>query len=239
MGRTITAATITITTIIMTTENDAQSLLRLMTWLSPAFPVGGFAYSSGLEAAVHEAHVGTAEELKEWLEALLRWGSMWNDAVLLAEAWRNHDEPEALAEVSALADALAGSAERHLEITMQGAAFVEAAGAWPHPVLENLAVATPYAVAVGAIAAANGVPLDRTIAAFLHALVSQLISAAIRLSVLGQKQGVALLAELEPTVLDVAVWAAGSSLDDLGSSTIIADLMAIRHETIGTRLFRS
>jgi urease accessory protein len=237
MARTITDMD-TITT-IMIIETETQSLLRLMTWLSPAFPVGAFAYSAGLEAAVREAHVADAGDLAVWSSALLRGGAIWNDAVLLAEAWHAHDNQARLADVIALATALAGSAERHLEITAQGAAFMEAASAWPQPVLALFDVDTPYAVAVGAMAAANGVPLGRTIAAFLHALVSQLVSSGIRLSVLGQKQGVALLAELEPVILDVADCASRSTIDDLGSHTVIADLMAIRHETLGTRLFRS
>lgn len=231
IGRTITTT--------MTIEHDAQSLLRLMTWLSPAFPVGAFAYSGGLEAAVREGLVTDAGDLQQWLGTLLRNGSIWNDAVLLAEAWQAHEDRPRLAAAAELATALAGSAERHLEITAQGAAFIEAAGAWPHPVLAMLDQTTPYCIAVGAVAAANGVPLERTLAAYLHALASQLVSSGIRLSVLGQRQGVAMLAALEPVILDVAACASRSTLDDLGSAAMTADLMAIRHETIHTRLFRS
>jgi urease accessory protein len=68
-------------------------------------------------------------------------------------------------------------------------------------VLDRLGERPPYSVAVGAVAAAHGVALEQTIAAFLHALASQAVSAAIRLSVLGQKQGVAVLASLEATFL--------------------------------------
>lgn len=228
----------TITT-TMTIDHDTQSLLRLMTWLSPAFPVGAFAYSGGLEAAARDCVVTDAGELRQWLETLLGNGSIWNDAVLLAEAWHAHEDQPRLAAVAELATALAGSAERHLEITAQGGAFLEAAAAWPHPVLAMLDQTTPYCVAVGAIAAAHGVPLERTLTAYLHALASQHVSSGIRLSVLGQRQGVTMLAALEPDILDVAACASRSTLDDLGSAAMMADLMAIRHETIHTRLFRS
>jgi len=223
----------------MTIDHDTQSLLRLMTWLSPAFPVGAFAYSGGIEAAVRDAIVTDAGELRQWVETLLRKGSIWNDAVLLAEAWQARGNLPRLAAATELATALAGSAERHLEITAQGGAFLEAASAWPHPVLAVLDPATPYCVAVGATAAANGVPLEHTLAAYLHALVSQLVSSGIRLSVLGQRQGVAMLAALEPDIRDVAAHASRSTLDDLGNASMMADLMAIRHETLHTRLFRS
>jgi urease accessory protein len=226
-------------TTIMDTDKSSQSLIRLMTWLSPAFPVGGFAYSGGLERAVHDGLVSDAEGLKNWLETLLAHGAWWNDAILLAEGWRAHDDPARLAQLVELAEALAGSAERHLEITMQGEAFAAAAGAWPHAVLEALGDRPPYAVAVGAISAAHGVALDKTLAAYLHAVTSQAVSSAIRLSVLGQKQGVALLAHLESVILQASVEASRSSLDDLGSATVIADISTMRHETQHSRLFRS
>lgn len=228
-----------ITTTIISMDIDGQALIRLMTWLSPAFPVGGFAYSGGLERAVHDGLVGDAATLADWLETLLQHGAWWNDAVLLAEAWRAADDGDRLANAAELAEALAGSAERHGEIMTLGQAFAAAASAWPHPVLDALGERPPYAIAVGAVAAAHGIALERTVAAFLHALASQAVSAAIRLSVLGQKQGVAVLAGLETTIVKLSAEAAQSSLDDLGSAAVIADLAAIRHETQHSRLFRS
>jgi urease accessory protein len=210
-----------------------------MTWLSPAFPVGGFAYSGGLERVVHDGLVADADGLAEWLETLLASGSWWNDAVLFAEAWHAEGDAARLGNVLALAAALAGSAERHLEIMAQGEAFVAAAAAWPHAVLERLGERPPYAVAVGAVAAAHGVPLEKSLAAYLNALTSQAVSAAIRLSVVGQRQGVAVLAKLETAILHTAVAASRSTLDDLGSATIIADLSSMKHETQYSRLFRS
>lgn len=224
---------------ITTTPTDGRSLIRLMTWLSPAFPVGGFAYSGGLERAVQDGLIADADGLLDWLETLLERGAWWNDAVLLAEAWHAWDDAVRLSDVVELAEALAASAERHLEIIAQGEAFAEAAQAWPHPVLQALGPRPPYAVAVGAIAAAHAVPLDATLAAFLHALSGQAVSAAIRLGVLGQRQGVEIVARLEPAILKTAATAARSTLDDLGSATVIADLGSILHETQHSRLFRS
>lgn len=220
-------------------DTDTRSLVRLMTWLSPAFPVGGFAYSGGLERAVHDGLVEDADDLRHWLETLLAHGAWWNDALLLAEAWHACDDDLRLVEVMVLAEALAGSAERHLEIMAQGEAFAAAAAAWPHPVLERLGSRPPYAVATGAVAAAHGIALEQTATAFLHALASQAISAAIRLRVIGQRQGVELLAATEMLVLDIASAAARSSLDDLGGIAVIADIAGMRHETQHSRLFRS
>jgi len=220
-------------------ESGVAALLRLMAWMSPAFPVGGFSYSGGLEKAVEDGRVRNATELSGWVETLLLHGSLWNDAVFLAEAWRCSQDALALSETADLGRALAGSAERYRETVLLGDAFVSAAGAWPHDVLELLPQDVPYPVAVGAVAAGHGVPLRETLAAFLHAGVSQIVSAGIRLGVAGQKDGVAILAASEVAIAEMAARAVQSTLDDLGSATIIADTAAMRHETQGTRLFRS
>ncbi|MBP2567210.1 urease accessory protein UreF [Agrobacterium tumefaciens] len=223
----------------MSEDRGVAALLRLMAWMSPAFPVGGFSYSGGLEKAVEDRRVGDAAALRDWLDTLLRCGSLWNDAVFLAHAWRNAGDAAVLSETADLARALAGSAERYRETVLLGDAFVAAAGAWPHAVLDVLPKDVPYPIAVGAVAAGHAVPLRDTIAAFLHAGVSQIVSAGIRLGVAGQKDGVAILAASEAIIAEMAARAMQSTLDDLGSATIIADTAAMRHETQGTRLFRS
>jgi len=210
-----------------------------MAWLSPAFPVGSFSYSHGLERAVHDGLVCDRDALQDWLAALLDFGSGWNDAVLFGEAWRCARSDKRLAEVAELAEALAGSHERHMETTLQGAAFLKAAAGWPHPVLARLPETTPYCVAVGAVAGAHGVPLADAVAVFLQAFATNLVQAGIRLGVTGQTGGVETVAALEPLILATATRAAHSSLDDLGSATVISEIAAMNHETQTSRLFRS
>jgi urease accessory protein len=222
------------------TENgDLQALLRLMAWLSPAFPVGSFAYSGGLERAVHDGLVQDVESLRDWTAALIRHGSVWNDAVLLAEAHGAAEDAARLAEAAELAEALAGSKERHQETILLGEAFLSAASAWPNPVFSMLPAKVAYPIAVGAVAGSHGISRAKALAAFLHALASQMLSAGIRLGVTGQKDGIAILAALEDVIAEVAKRAAQSSLDDLGAATVQADIASLRHETQGTRLFRS
>ncbi|MEQ1954573.1 urease accessory protein UreF [Mesorhizobium sp. CN2-181] len=216
-----------------------KALLKLLFWLSPAFPVGSFSYSHGLERAVEDGLVADADDLSDWLETLLRRGSGWNDAVLFAEAWRSARASGNLREVTDLAAALAGSRERHMESTLQGAAFLKAAEAWPAASLSTLPDDCAYCVAVGAMAGAHGVPLGDALGAFLQAFATNLVQAGIRLGVTGQQGAVALIAGLESTVLDVAACAENSSLDDLGACAVISDIAAMRHETQYSRLFRS
>ncbi|WP_353645809.1 urease accessory protein UreF [Mesorhizobium sp. WSM2239] len=223
----------------MTEHPGNLALLRLMTWLSPAFPVGGFAYSHGLERAIHDGLISDRAELETWLAALLEAGSGWNDAMLFAEAWRRARSGSDITDLAQLAEALAGSAERHTETMLQGGAFLAAASGWRHPVLQRLPEDCPYCVAVGAVAGGHEIPLKDALAAWLQAFSSNLVQAAIRLGVTGQGGAMQTVAALEPLVVTTANRAARSTLDDLGSATFVSDVMAMKHETQYSRLFRS
>ncbi|AOF91901.1 ureF family protein [Sinorhizobium sp. RAC02] len=234
-----TATTTGITTITMADTASPEALVRLMTWLSPAFPVGAFSYSGGLEQAVADGDVCNADALRDWLASLLAHGPLWNDAVLFAEAHRSVEDAAGLADVATLAEALSGSAERHRETMLQGEAFLAAATSWPHPVLDMLGDAAAYPIAVGAVSGGHGIAAETALAAYLHAVVSNLVSVAIRCGVIGQRDGVATLAGLEARILALAAAASRSTLDDLGSAAIRADIASLKHETLATRLFRS
>jgi urease accessory protein len=206
------------------------SLLRLLTWLSPAFPTGGFAYSHGLEWAVEAGAVHGEASLTAWLEATLRLGALWSDAILLRLAHRG----EAVAEPGM---ALCATAERRLESGAQGAAFALAAAPWPGVAWDGAPI--PYTVAVGRLAAAHGVAEDDAALAFLHAASANLVSAAIRLIPLGQTAGLRVQAALEPTLLEVAQASRAAGAENLGGACWASDIAAMRHETQYTRLFRS
>lgn len=220
--------------------------LILMTWLSPAFPVGGFAFSHGLEAAQEAGLVTTCKALEDWLHSVLHEGSGRNDAILLAASWRAakaRSTPE-LQNVIELGAALQPSSERYLEATVQGRSFMSAiALSWPHEDLavlpEDYAAHITYSVAVGVAAAAHGVPLDLTLNAYLHAFLANLISAAVRLGIVGQTDGQRVIAKLLQSIAHIAQRAEKAILDDLGSSCARADMMSLHHETQYSRLFRS
>ena len=227
-------------------ENEAAALYRLMTWLSPAFPVGAFSYSSGIEWAVEAGDIVDAASLRGWLASMLADGPGFCDAVFLAQTHRaaSSGNDAGLGEIVELASAFAPSRERHLETSAQGRAFVEIArAAWNCAPLDRLVSccsgAIVYPVAVGLVSAAHAIPLASTIHAFLHALTSNWISAGARLVPLGQTDSQRLLAQLEPIVAATARRALEAALDDLGSATFRADLASMRHETQYTRLFRS
>ncbi|HEX8665839.1 MAG TPA: urease accessory UreF family protein [Beijerinckiaceae bacterium] len=220
--------------------------LPLMVWLSPAFPVGAFAYSHGLEWAHEAGDVADAASLEGWLSDLLSYGAARNDAILFAAAWRaaGAGDGPALAEVAELALALAGSEERRLETTTQGDAFAAAiARSWPCGAVDLFKEAwdgpIAYPVAVAAAAAGHGIPLPEALEGLALAFVSNLVSAAVRLGAVGQTDGQRVIAALVPQVRELAGLARDSRLDDLGACAFRSDLVALAHETQYTRLFRS
>jgi urease accessory protein len=228
------------------TQTEAAALYRLLTWLSPAFPVGSFSYSSGIEWAVEAGDIKDAASLRDWLAAILVDGSGFCDAVFLAEAHRavEADDERALHAVAELAAAFVPSRERQLETLTQGRAFIEIArAAWHCDGLDRAVAqsgsAIVYPVAVGIVSAAHTIPLAPSLHAFLHALVSNWISASARLIPLGQTDSQRVLAALELEVTATAKRAIDATLEDLGSATFRADLASLRHETQYTRLFRS
>jgi len=227
------------------TQDSAGSALPLLIWLSPAFPVGAFAYSHGLEAAVEAGDITNAATLQAWLDDLVRYGSLRTDALLAACAWRAAvaGDMAGVIEINDLTLALAPSKERHLETTGQGNAFVTAMQAsWPSDLMGELAQgAEPiaYPVAVAVAAAAHGVPLPALLDAYLVAFAGNLVSAAVRLGPVGQTDGQKIIARLVPALREAAQMAASSTLDDLGSAALRSDIAAMRHETQYSRLFRS
>lgn len=228
----------------MTGPDAPADLLRLFAWLSPAFPVGAFAYSHGLESAVDAGLVHDAATLQAWLGDLLRHGSARQDAVLAAEAWRLAAMPGGggLADLNDLALALAPGRERRLETGGTGRAFAEAIRAsWPEAACPALPTAgdIAYPVAFGAAAGTAGLPLSPSLAALALAFVGNLVSAAVRLGPIGQTDGQRVTAALLDETRRLGSWAARSGLDDLGGCALRSDIAALQHETLYSRLFRS
>jgi urease accessory protein len=231
------------TAIIMTTE---AALYRLMTWLSPAYPLGAFSYSHGLEYAVEAGLVRDRAGLGDWVATALGAGAGLSDGALLAAAWRAAaaGDAAALDEVACLAFAWRGSAETALESRAQGAAFLATTrAAWPHRLLDALALRhrgeAALPVAVGVAAAGHGVPLAAALTAYLHGFAATLVSAGLRLVPLGQSDGQQVMAALESVIAGAANTVLATPLDEIGTAAPLIDWCSMRHETQYTRLFRS
>jgi urease accessory protein len=203
----------------------------LAAWFSPAYPVGAYSYSHGLEWAVEAGEITDAFGLQAWTADLVAFGAGRSDAILLARALEAED-PGPLAE---LAEALAPSSERHLETMAQGAAFARTtSAAWSVPVPP-----LPYPVAVGHAARLLGLPAPPTVTLYVQAFGANVVSAGVRLIPVGQTDGQRITAALIPLAARVAAEALAAPLEAIGGIAVRADLAAMLHETQHTRLYRS
>ena len=228
--------------------NDmADPLYRLLAWLSPAYPIGAFSYSHGVETAVEEGFITDRVSLVGWLQTVLTDGTGRVDGALFAAAWQAADAKDwktfdAIAERAA---AWRGTSEMALESRQQGGSFLSITkNAWKHPDLDaahaRLAGEIALPVAVALAAAIHGIALEMALSGYLHAFTANLISAALRTVPLGQSDGQLALAALEAYVNQTARAAmAVQSLDEVGTATPLLDWCSLKHETQYTRLFRS
>jgi urease accessory protein len=220
------------------------ALHRLLAWTSPSYPIGGFTYSHGLETAVEDGRVRTADDVADYVEAVLARGGGWVDAVLFVHAWRAAGDDAAFDQIAELATAFRGSSETALEARQQGGSFLTITRrAWPHPALDAFAARWEGPIAHCAVlalaCAAHGVPLVPALHASLHATAANLVSAGVRLVPLGQTDGQLALTRLAAALPGIADRALATPLDDLGTATPLLELASIAHETLYTRLFRS
>lgn len=225
----------------------ADALYRLLAWLSPAYPIGGFSYSHGVETAIEEGFILNRPSLVAWLQTVLGAGSGRIDGALFAAAWRAAEAKDwaAFDVIAERAAAWRGTSEMALESRQQGGSFLSITRtAWSHPDLDaaherlNGEIALPVAVALAA--AAHGIALEAALEGYLHAFTANLISAAVRAVPLGQTDGQIALASLEGAVQKAVLASlAVTSLDEVGTATPLLDWCSMRHETQYTRLFRS
>ncbi|MCD9146271.1 urease accessory protein UreF [Pseudophaeobacter flagellatus] len=223
----------------MATATNAQILL-LSQWLSPAYPVGAFAYSHGLEAAVDQGWVRNGSDLQDWLDDLLEHGAGRSDALFLAAAWRAKTR-KTLIDTDTTARAFAASKERLFETCQQGGSFSRVTQAVWGTELTNPPgqPGLTYPVALGAAAAAQALPLDLTLSMYLQAFVSNLIAAGQRLLPVGQTEGQEILHRLTQRLPEIAEHSADGDLTRLSATAFLGDIAAMKHETQRSRIFRT
>ncbi|MGC2414309.1 MAG: urease accessory protein UreF [Stellaceae bacterium] len=233
----------------MTAEPGASpGLYRLFAWVSPSFPIGAFSYSHGLEAAAAGGGVSDRASLQSWIAAVVTQGSGRIDADILAEAYRAAQAGDTAALDAANHRALAfrPTAELGLETTQQGEAFLNTCrAAWPDAFLEEWVAPIAserrfcHSAVFGAVAARAGIALNDALIGYLQAFAANLVSAGLRLGIIGQTDGQRILAALEPAVAHAASSALTRDPTDFGAASFATDLASMAHETQYMRLFRS
>jgi urease accessory protein len=240
-----------IITTIMTMPMAETAIYDLLSWMSPAWPIGAFAHSGGLEWAVEEGYATDRATTQQWIADLVDHGNIRNDLVIFVHVWRAAvaGDGQTLAEAAELAAAMQTGHERRVEATAQGAAFRRIALTSAEPtafaaLLEEIEDEDlTYPVAAATLFACHGIALRPALTAYLHGVVANLVSAAQRLIPLGQTDGQRVLRALRDTVFAAVEHAAGLPDDEpftqMGGMTLLAELGCMAHETQYTRLFRT
>ena len=208
--------------------------LTLAQWFSPGFPIGAFAYSHGLECVIADGALSSAHDLHTWVEAILIHGTGRNDAIFLRESYGAATEDD-VAALDALCLAYCSASGRRVETQDQGAAFCRTLAGLGQADLTALT----FPVAVGRAAALNALPLDMTLRFYLQAFAANLISAAVRRVPLGQTEGQQVLLQLQSRIEDLAQNALTLTSEDLHSTAFAADIAAMRHDTLYSKVFRT
>src|SRR5262245_36974979 len=167
-----------------------RSLIRLQNWLSPAFPIGAYSYSHGLEWAIESNQIRHRASLVDWLDADLRFGSARNDAIFFVEAWRCAADGRhtRLLETAELAAAFRATSEFALEASQQGACgLATLREVWRDPAIDALSeglrqrsIPPVLPIVIAARSATEGVPVGTALRAFVSALVGNLVTAGVR-----------------------------------------------------------
>ena len=224
-------------------DQKLNSLLTALHLASPALPVGGFAYSQGLEQAIEGRWITDMEQAYSWIR----------DALLLNLArqelpwWLHCYETASQQQWDALLDgnqqlsALRETAELRLESLQMGYSMAKLFAQWPAAqILAALKDVTwSYPAAYAALAACTGVEKETALAAYLWSWVENQVLAAIKTVPLGQIEGQQLLHRLKPDIAAACVVAQSTSIAEAGSAPVGLALASVRHETQYSRLFRS
>ena len=215
---------------VMSTDHSHH---KVMAWLSPAYPIGSYSFSHGLEEAISTKIVVDKESLFDWLFQILHFGTGRNDAIFLSSAYKSTKEN--LVHLADIAQSFSGTKERYLETLQQGAAFAKVTSA----VYQHTIPSVPLPVAVGYAAKTNKIKLSTILPLYLHAFSANLISAAIRFLPLGQTEGQQILYQLFNELEKVAEETRTLGIEDLGNSCFLNDIGSMKHENMNTRIFRS
>lgn len=218
------------------------ALLAAFHLASPALPVGGFAYSQGLERAIEEALVRDAHSALQWIADALMLVQARVDAPLWLRAFdaQRCEDRAALLRLNAELLALRETAELRSEAEQMGASLLRlfAPLGLPASALASER-AVSFTCAYASACAAMGIERGAGLAAYLWAWVENQVLVAIKSIPLGQQDGQAMLVALRDRVLGAVETARSLGDDEIGSGAIGYALVSVRHETQYSRLYRS
>ena len=225
------------------TDSSAMAELRLWQLISPALPVGAYAYSAGLETAIATGWVNDTERLQQWVAGQLDAGLAGLDLPILRrlhQGWAQGDD-QAVAIWTARLLASRESAELRAEDVHIGRALarlLNSLGVEEAAVLDRRS-AVSFATAFALAAHAWAIPVDAACRGYAWAWCENQVAAAVKLIPLGQSDGQRVLAAIAEAIPAAVESATARPDEDIGATTPGLGIASSWHETQYTRLFRS
>ena len=211
-------------------KKQYHDMMVLQAWFSPAFPIGAFSYSHGIETAIQEAMISEKDSLTEWIACLLTYGSGWNDCLFLKAAFEMGEG------VNDLCLSICTGEERYRETVELGAAFTRSVNTSYGMELDD---GLAYPVAVGLAASKHKLDMTLTAQSYLQAFAANLISVGVRTIPIGQQAGQDSLLSLFAVIENIMPDLLEASLDQLGGATFMSEIMSMKHENANPRIFRT
>ncbi len=213
------------TNIKMKTFKDPHQILQV--WFSSSFPIGSYAYSHGLEALIDDKKIKNKDDVKEYLDALLFYGTLRNDYIFMKSIYKGE-------EVNELILASATSKERQIEMIDMGNSFRKIMkDSWELSLPEN----TSFIYCLSKAGLYFDIKFDDLIKFYLQSFISNLINVCVKHIPMSQKNGQSLNVIFINQIQEFLTHSDKLTLKDIGTTFFIGDIFAIKHENLDSRIY--
>ena len=209
----------------MKKTKDPHQILQI--WFSSSFPIGSYAYSHGLEALIDEKKIENKDDVKEFLDALLFYGTLRNDYIFMKSIYKGE-------EINELILASASSKERQIEMIDMGNSFRKIMkDSWELSLPEN----TSFIYCLAKAGLYFDIKFDDLIKFYLQSFISNLINVCVKHIPMSQKDGQSLNVIFINQIQEFLTHSEKLTLNDIGSTFFIGDIFAIKHENLDSRIY--
>ena len=213
------------TNIKMKKFKDPHQILQV--WFSSSFPIGSYAYSHGLEALIDDKKIKKNNDVKEFLHALLFYGTLRNDYIFIKSIYKGD-------EINQLTLASASSKERQIEMIDMGNSFRKIMkDSWELSLPEN----TSFIYCLAKAGLHFDIKFDDLIKFYLQSFISNLINTCVKHIPMSQKDGQTLNFIFINQIQEFLTHSDKLTLNDIGTTFFIGDIFAIKHENLDSRIY--
>ena len=213
------------TNIKMKKFKDPHQILQV--WFSSSFPIGSYAYSHGLEALIDDKKIKNNNDVKEFLDAHLFYGTLRNDYIFIKSIYKGD-------EINQLILASASSKERQIEMIDMGNSFRKIMkDSWELSLPEN----TSFIYCLAKAGLHFNIKFDDLIKFYLQSFISNLINVCVKHIPMSQKDGQSLNVIFINQIQEFLTHSDKLTLKDIGTTFFIGDIFAIKHENLDSRIY--